>query len=172
MKRQIRRNVFETNSSSMHSLTIDNKALTNSILHVNEDNKIPVELGEFGWGIENHYDQATKLSYLVVMALEKELRDVKAEDDLYQTEGFKAINDAIAEYCKCDGIVVENFGFELHSYESEGATKYYSQHNGYIDHQSCGDYASLQDYLDDQGLSILEFVFGEDITLHISNDNQ
>ena len=48
MKKQIRRKVFETNSSSMHSLTVEKKGIT-EYLHVDEDeNKVIVNFGEFG----------------------------------------------------------------------------------------------------------------------------
>lgn len=49
MKRQVRRNVFETNSSSMHSLSIAKEGVT-EYLHVDEyTNKVITEFGEFGW---------------------------------------------------------------------------------------------------------------------------
>ena len=52
MKRQIRRKVFETNSSSMHSLTVEKKGIT-EYLHVDEDeNKVIVNFGEFGWDMK------------------------------------------------------------------------------------------------------------------------
>ena len=54
MKRQIRRKVFETNSSSMHSLTVEKLGVT-EYLHVDEvENKVIVNYGEFGRGAIPH----------------------------------------------------------------------------------------------------------------------
>lgn len=60
MKRQIRKSVFETNSSSTHAICITKK----------KDNyKIPkhidFEFGEFGWMYEEYSDTHNKASYLI-----------------------------------------------------------------------------------------------------------
>ena len=48
----IRQNVFETNSSSSHSLCIKSiKDLNKSYLTISDDDLIHVDFGEFGWGI-------------------------------------------------------------------------------------------------------------------------
>ena len=58
MNRKIRQGVFETNSSSTHSICIVKTA----------DIRIPASLhltmGEFGWECENYNDSETKASYL------------------------------------------------------------------------------------------------------------
>ena len=66
MKRVIRHNVWETNSSSVHSLVICKDGLERSKLPVDEDGYIITDFGNFGkydMGITT-YDQAMKLSYL------------------------------------------------------------------------------------------------------------
>ncbi len=60
MKRQIRKSVFETNSSSTHAICITKK----------KDNyKLPdyidFEFGEFGWECEKYEDTYNKASYLI-----------------------------------------------------------------------------------------------------------
>lgn len=60
MKRQIRKSVFETNSSSTHAICITKK----------KDNyKLPkhidFEFGEFGWGYDEYSDTHNKASYLI-----------------------------------------------------------------------------------------------------------
>lgn len=60
MKRQIRKSVFETNSSSTHAICITKK----------KDNyKIPkhidFEFGEFGWECDEYHDTRNKASYLI-----------------------------------------------------------------------------------------------------------
>lgn len=66
---KIRHSVFETNSSSTHSISI-NALGTNNII-----NKLPVEdgvvkiyEGEFGWEQESYTDSAIKASYCFVYA--------------------------------------------------------------------------------------------------------
>ena len=45
--KQIRKNVFETNSSSVHTLQISKDGLEPSELKLNKDGNIEVEFGEF-----------------------------------------------------------------------------------------------------------------------------
>ena len=60
--RQVRRGMFETNSSSSHSIVLSkSKQLTGKILP--EDGRIVIRPGEFGWGEERHTDAYTKASY-------------------------------------------------------------------------------------------------------------
>lgn len=47
MKRQIRRNVFETNSSSVHSLVISNEGREPSEFKLNKDGEIEIDFGQF-----------------------------------------------------------------------------------------------------------------------------
>ena len=172
-KRQIRRGVFETNSSSVHSITITKDTIDANVMGFNDDDLIEVDAGEFGWGVERHRDQYTKLSYLVVMALETEGSECETVEQFYETEGFQKINSEIASYCACKGVTVPGLKIEKHPYKnSKGVEDFYIEHDGYIDHQSCENYGSLQEFLDDKGVSIVEFVFNPALILKISNDNR
>lgn len=67
--KQIRRGVFETNSSSTHSVTVDHsKGLSPNYLYVSDDGYVHAEFGEFGWEVWDYTDQETRLSYLLTMA--------------------------------------------------------------------------------------------------------
>lgn len=69
MKKQlIRNNVFETNSSSSHSISIaDNtKEFTLETIYPDQDGIVIVEGGEFGWEWEKYNDAQTKASYCAV----------------------------------------------------------------------------------------------------------
>lgn len=59
---QIRQGVFESNSSSSHSITIDNSYDTEKVL--NPHFKTFIRPGEFGWEFEKFNDFEMKLSYL------------------------------------------------------------------------------------------------------------
>lgn len=163
----IRNNVFETNSSSSHSLCIKaNNELSDSYLTVDDiDNHVHVEFGEFGWGYERTTDQYDKLSYLVTMLVETEGNGCKSIQDLYKTEGFNAINKVIKEYCKCDGIIIDSVVGPASWNEN------YLVHDGYIDHQSCEDYSTVQGFLNDYGITVEQFIFNSDVILIIDNDN-
>ncbi len=166
MKRQIRRGVFETNSSSMHSLTVRKEGM-NGVLPVDEGtNKVVVRFGEFGWGYDKYTDPWNKLSYLVTMVVETH-GDCYSMNELYETEDFQKINDVVAAHCCCDGVLIES---ELKQAESWDGTKTYdwNEHEGYIDHQSVEGIDSL---LKSYGCTIEEFIFDEGIALIIDNDN-
>lgn len=159
--RQIRRNVFETNSSSSHSVTIKHaEGLAPNHMPIHEDGYIHVSLGQFGWGIDHFNDQSTLLSYLVTMAMCKSDINEWAYDsaeklaaDVMKTKEFERISDAVAAYACCNGVIIDG------------------DIEGYIDHQSHCDYSSVQDFLNDYDTDIIEFIYGNGTILHIDNDN-
>ncbi len=66
MKRQIRQNVFETNSSSTHAICITK----NDILDDKEEKQhIIFHIGNFGWELREFYDVHTKAEYLYTAIL-------------------------------------------------------------------------------------------------------
>ena len=170
MKR-IRYNAFETNSSSHHSLIIKKPGTMHYgyLKPDTDDNLIHVRFGEFGWGIEIYDDPATKLSYAATMVAETE--KFNSEDEFYETAGMRAINELIKEKCNCDGVVVDNPDFQMESYTWNNITHQYMSHDGYIDHQSCEGYSSLQDFLDDWDITLERFIFDNHVDLLIDNDN-
>lgn len=60
MKRQIRKSVFETNSSSTHAICITKKKDDYKIV-----NHIDFEFGEFGWMCKEYSNTYSKASYLI-----------------------------------------------------------------------------------------------------------
>lgn len=173
---KIREQVFETNSSSAHSVFIHGKISSeHNYLDIMQKvdwlGELEVELGEFGWGIDYYTDALTKLQYALTMVYETEIdNDIKnltwtwsdldelesyknkTEKAFYETEGYKEIADLLRRTCGVEKLTVYNF-------------------DGYIDHQSCEDYHSLNDFLNDWNVSLEDFIFSENITLKISNDN-
>ena len=156
MKKIIRKNVFESNSSSTHSFTYGS---TFNDLTVEDDNFVHTTLGEFGWEIADYYDSSTKLAYILLVAAEFTnhnfwyTHNIQAEFESFKdTDLFKDIELAVKQYVDCDGIIIDD--------DSEG----------YIDHQSLG-YNTFADWLESTGASSIEvFIFG-DIVLHTDNDN-
>jgi hypothetical protein len=172
MKKVIRRNVFETNSSSTHSVTIRKGEISKPYLIVDsEDNKVHVRFGEYGWGYEKLKSQHERLSYLCTMLMETEAEKAFSIEDVIQTEGFKKINEVIANKCNCDGIYFDE-KIKTNNYKnSKGETVYYLDIDGYIDHQSCEDYSSINEFLEDWDTNIIDFIFNDNITVIIDNDN-
>lgn len=173
MKRTVRYGVFETNSSSMHSLTVgDGYIFPASSLKIETiDNRVCVEFGEFGWEIKDYYDPINKLSYLLTMVAETECHGLPNKEEFYETEGFKLIDEAIADYCNCDGICIDENDISIKEWNYDGETHKYFDHEGYIDHQSCEDYKNLKDFLDYNGCDAIGFIFNEGVVLHTDNDN-
>ena len=160
MKRQIRCSVFETNSSSMHSITLGHRGLKENAMMIEDDGYIHAKFGEFGWEIESYDSQRDKLSYLLTMAMHKngfyiyysDTEEIEREiEEFMNTDDFDRISRAIGDYANCNGVIMD-----------------YSE--GYIDHQSHEDYRTLDDFLDDCGTDIIGFVFG-DVTVNTDNDN-
>lgn len=172
MKRVERQNIFETNSSSNHALLIrKNSDLFYDDFDLGDDGFVHTEFGEFGWGIETIYDQPEKLSYAVTMVAETEKFLTEAE--FYATDGMKAIDTLFREKIPgCQGVIVDKAHFAVKSYKDwKGVEHKYMTHSGYIDHQSTEGYHSLQDFLDDWGISLERFIFDENVGLLIDNDN-
>lgn len=159
--KQIRRSVFETNSSSTHSVTITHKGLAQNNMRVYSDGYIHTEIGEFGWEIVNYREQDDRLCYLVTMLAEKNGMARWWHDDdplntkverLMKTPDFKRLSKEIGKYAGCKGVIID-------------------PSDGYIDHQSQDSYNTFQDFLDDYDTDIVEFVFGKGNIVRTDNDN-
>ncbi len=161
MKKIIRKNVFESNSSSTHSFSYSNSTYNDLKVDYDNyyDNYIHTSLGEFGWEIEDYFSSSEKLAYILLVAACFTNHsfwytdDVQAEFESFkETDLFKDIELAVKQYVDCDGIIID--------VDSEG----------YIDHQSL-EYSTFEDWLANTGASSIEsFIFGN-IVLHTDNDN-
>lgn len=154
MTKHIRGSVFETNSSSTHSLVL---AGTDNILaapfnsNVMERGVITVYSGEYGWEVETFTDIYDKLSYLYTDAM------LNASDTDYpdpkENKKLQMIVDAVKEHTGCD----VQFAQENDFYPF-----------GYIDHQSVG----LCDEVWEAGIEgVKQFVFNPDSYFKTDNDN-
>lgn len=72
MKRQIRQNVFETNSSSTHSICITKSNLKKKDIGT----YVHFSIGEFGWEYDTLYDTSSKASYLYTAILINKKQDL------------------------------------------------------------------------------------------------
>lgn len=167
MKRQIRVGIWETNSSSTHSVSVSK--VTNFNEHsldsyLEDDGTFHITPGEFGWEIERYNGPYTKLQYALTMVFMTEVpwegRNINDETTLkylYDTDGFQSINSLIMEIVpNCKNVIVDLL--------DDGDV-------GYIDHQSCENYESLQDFLDYYDISLFQFIFDYNTILVTDNDN-
>lgn len=149
MKKVIRRGVFETNSSSVHAISISNAE------NLTYPKFVYFEEGEFGWEHEIYHDKQNKAAYLWTGILEN-----------YPVSEVKIIQDKITQMLSEESIECE---FEdcrqMCEYNGE---VYYSPY-GYIDHAY-----KLKDWLDEvlnDKSKLLAFLFDSDSAVETWNDN-
>lgn len=149
--KQIRQGVFETNSSSTHSLTISGK---DKFIY---PNIIPtIEFGEYGWEQETYLDFTDKISYVITM-LATVNRIQKFEDFLLLKE-FGWLKEAINQHCGQE-LKIKAIGDKYNPL-------------GYVDHQSNDvlDEFLSQDELEFK-VKVLDFIFNEKYGFETNNDN-
>lgn len=168
--KQVRRNVFETNSSSSHAISFSssNHNLDYTQLVPDIDGVIHTWFDEFGWGYhgEDETNSAQiKLDYLVTQICETndcprpwgcgEYELQESADAVMETDDFKMLEEDIISTLKQQGINVEKIVVE--------GTK-----EGYVDHQSV---CAIRNVLPDECGTYSDFVFDRGYDLLIANDN-
>ena len=199
MKIQIRKGLFETNSSSTHSVTV---ALDNdkSVSHFDpyhdilksdipdveslkvdsEDNMVHVCFGEFGWedtAFNNPYD---KLSYVLTMVYETEYESNEDKYDFYNYDKEKFIKDfaELTGFKNLNEAVKSECNCDGIYIASDVRIVRYSntpflEVDGYIDHQSGRDlYSSFNNFLDEYGLTTHDYLFDKNVVVITTNDNR
>jgi hypothetical protein len=151
---QVRRGVFETNSSSTHSVCIARGEYVSAKLRV-EDGILRIFTGEFGWGPDRFTDAPTKAAYCLTWI--KEMGDSEDKTNmlinvLKQHTGANAVEFVPA-----------------FTEESKSEWDFYQW--GYIDHQSLeGDGNALIKAWESED-TLAAFIFNSDSILVIDNDN-
>lgn len=139
----IRKNLFETNSSSSHSFSISGDEIDpTGVSHLINGNTLTIAAGEFGWGVEIYWDAETKLSYLATYIQQQEI-DCDALDLL-----IEAINFQLPSTMSIDKIEIVG--------------------SGYIDHQS---YYVPEEIFNLGAAKVSQFIFSKKSILCIDNDN-
>lgn len=167
MKRQIRKGVFETNSSSMHAIAIMKEDELDTLPVDVATNKVITKFGEFGFGRSIHTDAVTKLSYLVTMLVEIHSSCCSMEE-LCQLEDFRLINDAVVKYCHCDGILIDEKLTKSPYCDEEWIL---NDHEGWIDHASYEGYESVTEFLAEVKCTAEEFIFYKKVKLVVKDDS-
>ena len=148
MKRQIRQGVFETNSSSTHSLCINagNRYIPNM-------RRLKIETGEFGWEEETYYGMDDKLSYALTYAL-------GGNSNKY----IEMLNEVLTDNMPDTDITYDGMSYEelLEMDVSRDDVDF-----GYIDHESISEASGM--FLSKNSLE--DFIFGRDSYFETDNDN-
>lgn len=180
--KKVRKAVFETNSSSSHSLHIDDSVDVFQTLSINSgyidelervvQNAVIVNGGEFGWAWEKFTDAESKASYLATMllSLEEQAKSVQGKPgDEISEYGLNRF--AANQYLDCLNNFTEVIKEQTGALEViiQGSGNWDSNNYAYIDHQSfeCEDDASI--LLDKDKMR--NFIFNPKSVLHTGNDN-
>lgn len=149
MKRTIRRGVFETNSSSVHAISISEAG------NLTYPKFVYFETGKFGWEHEIYHDKQNKAAYLWTGILEN-----------YLVSEVETIQDKITQMLSEEGVECEFTDCKkMCEYKGE---VYYSPY-GYIDH-ACELKEWLDEVLNDKS-KLLAFLFDSDSAVETWNDN-
>jgi hypothetical protein len=149
---RIRVGVFETNSSSSHSLTTGDAELTQTFHeHDLRAGKIPIILGEYGWEWKRFRRPENKASYLLTSILNNS--EIKSKEDVRDevckmNEDARNVIEAIEEHTGCR-VEIYTGGFF------------------YIDHESVNLYRQIGRDKE----SILSFILSPSAFVTTGNDN-
>ena len=168
--RQVRRNVFETNSSSSHAISFSNSKhnLDYTQLVPDNDGVIHCRFDEFGWGYDGEDETNSaqiKLNYLVTQICEtndcprpwccEKYEVQEAAESVMETDDFKMLEEDIIHTLKKQGINAKKIVVD-------------PEQEGYVDHQSV---CAIRNVLPDECGTYSDFVFDKGYDLLIANDN-
>ena len=175
----IRNNVFETNSSSCHTVTISDKVLPYDTIYPESDGVIYIESEDFGWSFEDRTNPHDKLSYIFIYLMkyyniysyEDRIKISREEYDKLEwsekSEHLKTDEELFNEYIK------NSKQFKLLKKvvcEHTGANDLIPKLPcGYIDHQSIYD-KDLVNIFDNEK-ELKSFLFNPKSYLLTGNDN-
>lgn len=154
MKRQVRHGVYETNSSSTHSICIPTEYEELSI-----PDRVEFEFDEFGWEVDKLTSRSEKIKYLYTC-----LSYVK-EDKL--KEYIQFIVNTLREY-GIEDVYFDAFEYSIYCYNGKVKT-YLKAKDGYVDH---GDEArEFVDAVCTNEQRLLNYLFSDKTFILTGNDN-
>lgn len=111
MKCRIRKGVFETNSSSMHSLVIKGeKKINREQLKINENGFIEVETEDYTWGFFILKTAQEKLDYVVACKINEDDLYLFGNDPENNSKHHKRLARAGIEFIKLEEMLCEITG--------------------------------------------------------------
>jgi hypothetical protein len=151
-KIQIRKSVFETNSSSSHSLTLGKGDLAAQPLppHILREGVICLSAGEYGWEWHRYYSVQGKLRYLLTQVTNGQVPD-DIEELCQDNERVAMLRDVVKEHTGCSIIVTHS--------------------SGHIDHQSAMGDGNNGVELFNSAEALKSFIFDPESYIETGNDN-
>jgi len=143
--KKVRPNIFETNSSSTHSISVkelDSTEVLDTSLVPDSDGCIVLLGGEFGWEWNRFNDALTKANYCAV-------------DQQTNPDNLEMLERVIKEQTGVKGVI------------SRISTDQSQNHGSCVDHQSAG--TSQEVFSSDE--SLRNFIFNKESFLFTGNDN-
>lgn len=172
MKKQIRFNIFETNSSSVHTLQISNDLMTMNELTIEKDGYVHIMLDQYyGRDLKEYKTQKEKLKYVCTWMYIYYGNNKQAMYDGYE---WKKFEEKFCDYVNthmnpkqrnyyCNGIKITRIKPEYD----------YGNAGDFLDHQSCpyGSYDTDNFILDFYNSNILvNFIFNPYMWLQTDSD--
>lgn len=163
-----RRAVFETNSSSTHSISISN------IGALKFPTSIFMTFDDFGWEINTHYDAQTKLSYVLTGIQYRHGWQTHYPDNYWTDDVVKNSFDVLRK----NAILTSKYFQWLVEMLQENSIEILDGYSsttddfGYIDHQSIDVLDEL--WSEDEATfksNMKNFIFNSNSYLHTDNDN-
>lgn len=140
-----RKAVFETNSSSSHSVTIADSGELLDTLKVDTNGTVHLETGEYGWEVEDYYHPFDRASYAATFA-------ANSSSEQY----IQMLYDVIKEHTCCRNVIING------KKDARNEIDY-----GYIDHQSWDEAARIFESKE----SLKNFLFNPRSSFRTDNDN-
>jgi len=173
MKSKIREGIFETNSSSTHSLVLLNQELSKpnlKELRINKDGIIKIPLGYFGKDYRIYSSQKEKLCYIMTFFYCWFGEDITRFENDWRNSYWEDIKEAIINYinASCPEKHCTNIVPVL---PKKTKTEY-----GYYDWEVGFDHQTYPSYLDDCVVNlyvpkkVVEFIFNKNVALETNCD--
>ena len=164
MKVQVRQNVFETNSSSTHAISVAGYYPEDWNPHYRVPEKIHFSLNrEFGWEFDTYTDTDSKAAYLWLIICDM-------HSDVTDLDNLKAVRAHIEKVLTNAGVKEVTFdmgSYKEHSWRDDGSL--YLDYPGYIDHSyEAYDFAKV---LLDNDEMLLAYLLDSDSCVATGNDN-
>lgn len=157
MKKQIRRGVFETNSSSTHAICI----ATEDVLNIPKE--ISFKFGEYGWECETRKTMQDRANYLYT-AIGYVANDFDELKD-YLTFIFNTLTKHGVEY-----IYMDSYEIYVSTWDDDGLKIFPCVDNkGYIDH-GYGTEEFVRTVCSDEDM-LLHYLFSDKSYVETGNDN-
>lgn len=169
MKKQVRQGVFETNSSSVHTITISDTDGYQKELNEYSGKVVGFSSGEFGWEHEEYISLDEKASYLWTGIV---------TCSMYTPEQIEKIKENITSVLMEHGVNAWFENYEIDEYTATDGTKRVFcnfPRFSYIDHAACLDSWFNELFPNDgeeiNGDMLLWFLFNPDSSIITGNDN-